>query len=152
MPVELRDLLSNKRWVEVEVSGHTINVAYHPSATSLRRQAELQKRLRELQAADAADVDELEATREGAQIFCEIVCDWDLTNNGQTLPIEVEVVIDLPGIVVNTIMETVRADSATSDAQKKLQSVTSGAGLPQEVRSAVAQNGISSSEARGTWA
>jgi hypothetical protein len=150
MPVELSDLLSNRRWVGVDVMGHTIQVAYRPGATSLKRQAQLEREMRQLQKAD--EMDEEEVILRTGKVFCEIVCDWDLTRNGHPIPLSPEEVIDLPGMVINSIMQAVQADGQRSADEKKLSSVTSGVGSTPKGNLAPAQNGIPSSEARGTWA
>ncbi len=150
MPVELSDLLSNKRWVEVPVGEHVMRVAYKPGTTSLRRQAQLQRQMRELQAAE--DTDEESMVENVAQVFCEIVCDWDLTENGRPLPVNVVTVGNLPGIVYNAIMDAINADGGSSAEEKKAQKVTSAAGSAQEGKSVPVLNGLPSSEMRGTWA
>jgi len=150
MPVELSDLLSNKRWIGVEMGGHVISVAYRPGATSLRRQAELQRQMRQLQAAE--NVDEVVIVDSVASVFCEIVCDWDLTENGRSLPVNAESVGNLPGIIYNAIMDAINSDGKTQDDEKKRLNATSVAGLPHEVKQVPALNGIPFSEPRGTWA
>lgn len=151
MPVELSDLLGNERWVEVEVNGVAFHVAYRPAATSLRRQAELQKRRRQLQAQD--DGDEVEQTNEVGAIFCEMISNWDLTSSGEPLPITPDVVTSaLPGAIFSAIMQAVGEDAQSAQEEKKQQSATSAAGLPARAKSASVPNGTTRSVPRSTWA
>lgn len=150
MPVELSELLNNERWIDVEVMGVTLRVAYRPTATSLKRQAQVQKRMREL---SQADIDEEAQVKEAAALFCEMISDWDLTERGAPLPISPDVVAGrLPGIVVNTIMHAVGEDAQQQQQEKKVSSATSGVGLPPGGKRASVPNGTTPSEPRGTWA
>lgn len=150
MPVELSELLNNERWIDVEVMGVTIRVAYRPTATSLKRQAQIQKRMREL---GREDIDEEVQVREAATLFCEMISGWDLTEQGVPLPISPDVVAGrLPGVVVNTVMHAVGEDAQQQQLEKKASSATSGVGLPPGGKRASAPNGITPSEPRGTWA
>lgn len=151
MPVELSDLLGNERWVEVDIDGVVLRAAYRPAATSLRRQAELQKRRRQLQA--QTDGDEVELTNEIGAIFCEMVSDWDLTSGGEPLPITPDVVTNaLPGAIFGAIMQAIGEDAQSAQEEKKQQNVTSAAGLPARAKSASVLNGTSRSAPRSTWA
>jgi len=151
MPVELSDLLGNERWVEVQVAGGTFNIAYRPESTSLYRQAELNKRMRLLQA--QTDADELEQTDEIGTIFCEVVSNWDLTDGGRPLPLTPQVATrGIPGPWFNAIMEAISNDRDASQEEKKVSSVRSAAGFPREARPENVQNGIPQSERHGTWA
>lgn len=151
MPVELSNLLGNERWVEVEVNGNLFHVAYRPGNTSLKKQAQLQKKMRQLQTQENAD--EEEQVMEIGKVFCEMVSNWDLTSGGQPLPITPEVVAGvLPDAVYTAIMEAVAADGKVNANEKKASNATYAASLAQEDRLATAQNGIPSSERRGTWA
>jgi len=149
MPVELSDLLGNERWVNVEVYDTVIRIAYRPSATSMRRQAELQRISRQL---GAENTDEMAQVEQVAQVFCQMVTNWDLTRQGQPLPITIDIVLDLPAEMFNAMITAVGNDAQTQREEKKLLSVTSAAGLPREAQLANVQNGISPSEPRGTWA
>lgn len=151
MPVELSDLLGSERWIPVEVNNVTFNVAYRPGNTSLKRQAELQKRMRTLQA--QRDADEEEQAEEVGKLFCEMVCNWDLTSKGKPLPITAKVVTEtLPGAVFSAIMEAISSDSQSGQEEKKALNATSGASSRRGAKSAVAQNGIPSSARHDTWA
>lgn len=151
MPVELSDLLGNERWVEVEVAGVSLRVAYRPSNTSLKRQAQLQKKMRALQ--NQTDADEEEQANEAGRLFCEMVSNWDLTDKGEPLPITPEIATNLlPGIVVNAIMGAIGGDAQSQQEEKKALSASLDAGSPAAGRQEVAQNGIPSSEPRATWA
>lgn len=151
MPVELSDLLGNECWVEVVVAGGTFRVAYKPETTSLMRQAEMQKHMRDLQARN--DMDEVQQVTEIAKTLCEVVTNWDLTRDGQPLPITPEVVAkSIPGAWINTIMAAIRDDRDASLEEKKRLSATSGAGLPTAARLESVPTGILSSAPRDTWA
>lgn len=148
---ELSDLLSNKQWVAVEIGSNIIQVAYRPTSTSLRKQAEMQKRLRQLR--DAENMDEFAVTDEMGAIFCEIVCDWDLTLDGRPLPVSSETVIGmLPGPIYQAIMDAVSQDKQAGVAEKKVLNESYAAGSRIQGKLEVAQNGIPSSERRDPWA
>jgi len=150
MPIEFGDLVGGKRWIEVEIGDQVLLAAYHPGSTSLRKQAEIQRRLREMQAQE--DADEIQQIENVAAVFCEIVCDWDLTDQGRTLPITIETVTALPQFVYSAIMDAVTQDRQADGEEKKPQSARSGAGLPVEDKREIVQNGTFQSERRGTWA
>lgn len=150
MPVELSDILGNKRWVEVELGEHILKVAYRPGSSSLMQQAEIQRKLRELQ--NAKEADEVALVKSMASVFCEIICDWDLVNKGQPVPINVTTVSALPGVIYNAAMNAVIADGKVKAEGKKPLSETSSDGSQPPTRQAVAQNGISPYEQPATWA
>lgn len=151
MPVELSDLLGNERWVPVEVNGVVFQVAYRPAATSLRRQAELQRRRRQLQAQENAD--EVEQMQEIGVIFCEMISNWDLTSGGVPLSITPDVVTSaLPGAIFNAIMQAIGEDAQSAQEEKKRLSATSGAGLPTTAKLGNVPNGTMPSAPRATWA
>lgn len=151
MPIELSDLLGNECWVDVEVAGGTFRVAYKPETTSLMRQAEMQRQIRDLQA--RTDLDEVQQVTEIAKVLCEVVVNWDITVGGQPLPITPDVVAKtIPGPWVNIIIAAIREDRDQSLEEKKRLSATSGAGLPTVAPSGNAPNGIRTSVPRDTWA
>lgn len=150
MPVELSDLLSDERWVEVEMSGHTFNVAYRPGSMSLLRQAEMQKRIRLLEAQEVAD--EMEMVDFASEAFCEMVCAWDLVRKGEPLPLTPEVVARLESAIVDAIRDAIGEDAQRVQNEKKASNAISDAISPRADRRAKAQNGTSSSERRATWA
>ena len=150
MPFELNNLLSNKAWVEVAVGDDVLRVAYLPASTSLRKQAELQRALREIQA--ATEMDEMEQVKRAALLFCELVCDWDMTLNGVPLPVTPETASSLPMPLFGAIMEAITSDRQEGEAEKKVSRPTSGAGSQQEDKLEVVQNGIPSSGRPSTWA
>lgn len=147
---DLSALLANKRWVDCDADGFEFKVAYRPGMTSLKRQAELQRELRSLQS--ATDMDELEAVTRVAQVMVEMVCDWDLTNEGQPIPITVGTIIELPNVIYNAIQQGINDDGKVTAEEKKASLPTSVATSMKAERSAVAQNGIPQLEQRGTWA
>lgn len=151
MPVELGELLGNERWVEVQMGDVSFHVAYRPGATSLRRQAEIQRQVRQMQT--IGDVDEVAQAEEMGKLFCEMVCDWDLTDGGKTLPLTPEVVTGrLPGPVFNAILVAVGEDGRAEQEEKKALSATSGATSSRKGKRETVQNGTHTSEPRGTWA
>lgn len=145
---DLSALLANKRQLSVSFDNATIQITYRPGSTSIKRQAELQAEMQEIQNRE----DAMGMARKTVEIFCEIVSGWDLTDNGQPIPITVDAVIGLSDEVVNTIMGAISADKQRIAEEKKLSSVRSAAGLPVGANTAIAQNGIHSSEPRGSWA
>lgn len=150
MPVELSELLGNQRWVDVTVGDVTFSVAYRPGATSLKRQAELQRLVRELNT--DSELDEVEQVEQMGEIFCEMVCGWDLTRQGQPIPVTPETALALPGLIFNAILEAVGQDGAAQGEEKKALSATSGAGSSKKAKRGNARNGTQSSGRRGTWA
>lgn len=150
MPLELNDVLNDARWVQVQFGDHAFEVAYRPAATSMRRQSELKRTLRRMLAeGEETDIDE---SVEMAKVICEMVSDWDLQRDSRPLPINIETVQDLPGVLFNAIMEAISQDSQAEREEKKVSNATSAAGLPRRVNSEPAQNGIPQSERRGSWA
>lgn len=148
---ELSALLANKRWVEAEFNDIVFKVAYRPGSMSLMAQADLQGKIMSLQ--NNQEIGLHEQMVKLGEIFCDVVCDWDLTDNGRPVPITVEAVTSiLPGAAIVDALNAVTNDGNTGKEEKKVQSVRSGAGLPVAVRQAVAPNGIPLSEEPGTWA
>lgn len=148
---ELSALLANERWVPVEFNNITFQVAYRPGSTSLKRQVQLQKRLRALQGQENAD--EEEQVLAAASILCELVSNWDLTENGQPLPVTADVIANkLPGAAFSAIMNAVTSDGNMSEGEKKVQKPTSDAGYQAEDKAELALNGTGSYVPRGTWA
>lgn len=147
---ELSALLANKRWVSVEYNDIIFNVAYRPSSMSLMAQAELQDKLKTLQASnDMSAQDQVKSTGE---IFAQIVCDWDWTDNGETIPITLDTILRiLPGAAIISALDAVTSDGATSSAEKKASKSRSGAGLPVGGKLEIVQNGIQYSEELSTW-
>lgn len=150
MPIELSDLLNDERWVEVEIEGEILNVAYRPGATGISRQAEIAKQMRQF--GKQEDADEEEIVKHSNKVFCEIVCDWDFTENGSTLPVTPEIVGRLPTRYINLITAAIAADSNSNQEEKKLSLVTSAATSVRAGKRAAIQNGTHSSEPQGTWA
>ncbi len=151
MPVELTDLLQGERWIPVTMGAATFNVAYRPGNTSLKRQAELQRKMREMQG--TPDLDEVAQADEIGRVFCEMICAWDLVRQGVPLPVTPQVVTDvLPAPVFNAIMAAISADAESEQEQKKISSARSGAGLPQTTRRENVPNGTPSSGRPSTWA
>jgi hypothetical protein len=151
MPIELSELLSDERWVEVPIGESVLNVAYRPNATSLLRQAEIQRHIREMQG--QSDADEVAQAQEMAKVFCEMVCDWDLTEQGKPLPVTPEIVAGrLPPLIFSAIMTAIGEDGRAQQEEKKVSSVTSDAGSLPKGKRVTARNGIPTSEPRGTWA
>ncbi len=151
MPVELSDLLIDECWIAVEMEGGTFNIAYRPGMTSLYDIARVQKQIRLSQT--QGDIDEEEQAEQMGEVFCEMVCDWDLTHQGQPLSITPEFVTRrLPAQFFNAIMTAISADRTAREEEKKVLSVTSDATLPPMGKLATVRNGTSSSEPRSTWA
>jgi hypothetical protein len=151
MPTELSELLGNERWIEVEIGGATFEVAYRPGSTSLRRQAEIQRQVRQMQA--QTDMDEVAQAEQMGKLFCELVCGWDLEDGGQPLPLTVEVVAGrLPGPVFNAVMQAIGEDGRAQQKEKKALSATSDATYPPRGKRAKSPNGTRTSEPLDTWA
>jgi hypothetical protein len=147
---DLSALLANKRWVDTEFNDIPFKVAYRPGNMSLIAQAELEAKMALLQ--DDKELTSVQKMQKLGEIFCEVVCDWDWTNEGKPLPINVEMVTRiLPGAAIISALNAVTNDGSNS-GEKKASSATLDAGLPTMDKLAVAQNGIPSSEQRGTWA
>jgi hypothetical protein len=150
MPVELSELLGNERWIDVEVGQVVFSVAYRPGATSLMRQADIQRQIREM---SAQDMDEVTQAKQSGKLFCEMVCGWDLEDGGKPLPLTPDVVAGrLPGSVFNAILAAISEDGRAQQEEKKVLSVTSDAGLVVRGKRANTRNGTPISEPRGTWA
>lgn len=151
MPVELSELLNDERWVEVEVGSTVLNIAYRPGATSLHRQAAMQKMVRQLGAQE--DTDETEQAEQMGAIFCEMVCAWDLTDQGKPLAITPEIVTKrLPGAIFNAIMQAIGEDGQAQQEEKKALLTTSATGSSARGRRANAQSGTRTSAPPGSWA
>lgn len=150
MPIELSDLLNNERWVEVEIEGDILKVAYRPGATGISRQAEIAKQMRQF--GKQEDADEEEIVKHSNKVFCEIVCDWDFTEDGETLPVTPEIVGRLPTRYINLITDAIAQDIIGNQEEKKGLSATSGVPSPRAGKRAANRNGIHSSEPQGTWA
>lgn len=147
---DLNEIVADERWIPVEIWRHTIMVAYRPGKTSLQRQAEIQREMREMQA--DPEVDEVEAARRGAEILCELVSDWDLTDNGRPVPLTSDALMRVPGPFFYAIMGAIGSDGENIANEKKASKSNSAAGSRQGGKQAPAQAGIPSSEPRGTWA
>jgi len=150
MPLDLDDVLNDVKWVPAQVGGHTFTVAYRPSVTSLRRQAQMAQMQRMMK--DDASADELEQMRSVAGIFCDVIAGWDLTRGGKPLAIDVETVLDLPEPIYQAIMDAITGDRQSQQEEKKASKLTSGATSTPEGNLAIAQNGILPSAPRSTWA
>jgi hypothetical protein len=151
MPIELSELLSDERWVEVQIGASILNVAYRPNATSLQRQAEIQRHIREMQS--QSDTDEVAQALDMAKVFCEMVCDWDLIDQGKPLPVTPEIVAGrLPPLIFSAIMTAIGEDGRAQQEEKKVLSVTSDVSSRPKGKRVSAQNGTQSSEPAGTWA
>lgn len=150
MPLDLDDVLNDTRWVTAYIGDHSFRVAYRPSATSMRDRVELKRTMRRMQTEEGQD--EIDESVVMAKMLCEMVAEWDLERKGQLIPIEVDTLRDLPDSIFSAIMTAIGEDAEAQREEKKVSSVTSAAGLPREAKLANAQNGIPSSERRGTWA
>lgn len=150
---DLSSLIANKCWVDVEVEGGTFKVAYRPGGMSLMHQAELLDRVEQLQA--RTDMSKAEQARNLAELTCEVIVDWDLTDNGEPLPLTPDTVAKIiPGTWTMPIVNAVMKDGGPNqdEEEKKQLSATSVDGLPQAGKREVARNGIRQFEPRGTWA
>jgi hypothetical protein len=150
MPLELEDVLSDVRWVTANYNGHEFEVAYRPAGTSLRRQSEWKRTLRQIQR-EGAD-SEIDESAEMAKLIVEMVAEWDLQRGGRPLPLTLDNVQDLPGGLFTAIMNAISGDAQSEPSEKKASSNRSAAGSRQTANSVNAQNGIPQSEPRNTWA
>lgn len=151
MPVELRDLLNNQRWVPVRLDDFEFQVAYRPSNTSLAKHIALDKRMAELRTNQ--ELDEAERATALGGLLCEIICAWDLTLDSEPLAITPDTVTQiLPEGLFMAIMEAVGNDGKTRQEEKKASNAISNSGLQPTDRQAVARNGTGQFEQPGTWA
>jgi hypothetical protein len=151
MPVELRDLLGDKRWIEVQLPKGSFRVAYNPGAISLRRQAEIEKSMREMRTTGTQD--ELELVNNVGRVLCDMVVDWDLSQDGRPLPITVDVACSFPFFMFTAIMQAITEDGLGNNSEeKKVLVPTSGTILRPTASWEPTPNGTPSSEQRGTWA
>ena len=150
MPLDLDDIINDVRWVTAYIGDHSFEVAYRPSITSMKDRVELKRTMRRLQTEEGQiEIDESVVM---AKMLCEMVAEWDLTRKGKVIPIDVETLQNLPDTIFTAVMEAIGRDAEDQREEKKVLSTISAAGLPQRARSESAQNGIPSSERRGTWA
>lgn len=151
MPTQLSKLLGELRWVEVVTDVATFTVAYYPDAMSLLQQVELQEQGEQIQA--LATSDPRAAANLIAEITCRVICDWDLEDDGEPIPLTPAAVATiLPQWVFQAIMDSVGADRRARQEEKKALSVTSDAILPPTAKRAKSPNGTRTSAPQDTWA
>lgn len=99
---EIASLLNDSpEWVEVKVEESTFSVAYHPARVTPLWLAKLQ----------GADDDPMTLPT----VLSELVSDWDVTENGQALPLDAEVLGSLPYKVIGAISLAVSQAAAGSE-------------------------------------
>jgi hypothetical protein len=146
MPVRISELVRNKRWVTIHIDDQELRVAYRPNAISMEMLPTLDK----LQDSDGNTTDSL---NELADLMVEFIADWDLVDDeDRKLSVTRQTFLKLPYNLTMLIMAGVQEDISERASEKKALSATSGAGLPAVDSSALAQNGIPSSERANTWA
>ena len=150
MGIELSDLLSERRWIEVEIDDNKINVAYNPNRITNRRMAELTQLQAALKRNDS-EVSEEEALYTTIKLFCDVVVEWDIMHKGEPYPIEFKALQDFPSAIMNRIWAALRNDIDTGEEEKKASNENSAVGLPREATPANAQNGTRSSARRGSF-
>ena len=138
MTIKLSDIISEKRWVTVDVSGFDVRVAYTPNTITLRRSEELSHLL------DSIDSNpDIRIGEETARMFCDLVSEWDiLGDDDRPFPITVEALQDFPANILQRILEGVQADVAGHEESKKASSVTSDVGSQPMGSLAPVQNGF----------
>lgn len=150
---ELRVLLAKKQWVPVAVDDFEFSVAYHTASMSLMRQVEMQEKAFRLQNANAENTSARQLVREAGEVFCEMVCDWDLVLDGQPLPLTVETIVEvLPPELFNAAMNAIGSVGSMDNSEKKELNPNSGAPLQPTINLAPYPNGTVLSEHPGTWA
>ena len=146
MPVRISELVRNKRWVTIHIDDQELRVAYRPNAISMEMLPTLDK----LQDSDGNTTDSL---NELADLMVEFIADWDLVDDeDRKLSVTRQTFLKLPYNLTMLIMAGVQEDISERASEKKALSATSDAGLPAVDSSALAQNGIPSSERANTWA
>lgn len=98
MPISLNSLKNDKRAISGEYFGDTFNVTYRPSGLTPAVESELQ---------ESANNDVLMG------ILCELIEKWDILDEaGDPLPIEIDVMRQLPSALLGHIIQACREDMA----------------------------------------
>lgn len=137
MPIRLSEIISQQKWIEVDVAGEMVKIAYTPNKITLRRATELGKLIKELD--DNPDVD---IGAETARMFCDLVNSWDILGEDERpYPIDIKSLQEFPANIMNIILKAVNDDVEEHEDSKKSPSETSGDGFQQTGSMESAQTG-----------
>lgn len=119
--------------VEFSFAGQVGNVEYRPNVYSLGYYRKIRKVL------DEEQIGEL------APLLCELIAAWDLTANGEPIPVTPEGMERVPFPLINAIQAAIQKASDVPDDEKK------GSSMPTASSAAPAEssNGDSSSSPSG---
>ena len=137
MPIKLSDIVAAKRWIDVDIAGEKVKVAYKPNAITLRRSAELEHLISRID--DDPDID---TGAEIARMFCDLVAEWDIMGeDDEPYPISVESLQDFPANILTMLLQAVQEDVDGGADSKKPRSATSAGGSRQKGSLEPARNG-----------
>lgn len=105
MGIELTDLALDERTCVVTIGTQEAKITYRPSAITTGTMERLQK------AEEAGDLGII------TRFFSEIVHDWDVTKQGEKLPITEENLREVPLVVLQGIFMAIMRDSGRGEAQ-----------------------------------
>lgn len=100
--IELSDLLRDERELEIDLEGiGTLNITYMPSAYTPRRQEIVMGEINEKRGLVAI----------AKRLAPPMLVDWNLCQDGEKIPVTEEALMELPGQVLNEIMNAIITDS-----------------------------------------
>src|SRR5579859_234614 len=117
MPLDLHRLISNTAEASVDYGdAGTVNVVYRPGNIT-------EKSLRELAVLNDSDNnDALTNIHAMNTVLLQTLVSWDLTNNGEPVPLTVDGLADVPlhvrGDIIKAIFEDIRLDPTTGTPSK----------------------------------
>lgn len=99
MPISLNHIKNDKRSIAIDYNGDTLNLTYKPSELTPAIEAEIRE-------------EALEGRNDRLiETVCKMVIQWDLLDEaGEPLPLEPEIVRDLPSAFLYAIQQGCRED------------------------------------------
>ncbi len=124
MPIRLSEIISQQKWIEVDVAGEMVKIAYTPNKITLRRATELGKLIDEID-----DNPDLDIGAETARMFCDLVGTWDILGEDERpYPIDIKSLQEFPANIMNIILKAVNDDVEEHEDSKKSPNGTSADG------------------------
>ena len=93
--MDLQNIAKNTASASVEFLGETLKFRYRPAAITTETFSKVQ---------NTEDEDEF------ITLFCQIVADWDMTSNGEPVPVNKTVLRNLPVQLLRVIMGAIMDD------------------------------------------
>ncbi len=119
MPLDLKNLDQNEKTTTVKTKLGDFEVTFNPTAAKRKWQTRMTKLQRDLGTAaqrDNNEDEEAEIAEELGEHLRQLITDWDLTSEGEKLPVSSETLDEMPLSVQSEMFTQVITEAAGGDS------------------------------------